>query len=80
MTDTFFFAKSLDFINSMGKANIATDTVSFFTSHEALLLGYEEALTRKDSLFGSGGYYATSAHMLWMGDRTRGLDDAHIEY
>ena len=73
-------SESLDFINSMGKANIATDTVSFFTSHEALLLGYEEALTRKDSLFGSGGYYATSAHMLWIGDRTRGLDDAHIEY
>lgn len=72
--------ESLDFIGSMGKGSVETDTVSFFTSHEALLLGYEEALTRKDNLFGSGGYYATSAHMLWIGDRTRGLDDAHIEY
>jgi 3-deoxy-7-phosphoheptulonate synthase len=72
--------ESLDFIKSMGKGTIDTDTVSFFSSHEALLLGYEEALTRKDNLFGSGGYYATSAHMLWIGDRTRGLDDAHIEY
>lgn len=72
--------ESLDFIRSMGKGSVDTDTVSFFTSHEALLLGYEEALTRKDNLFGSGGYYATSAHMLWIGDRTRGLEDAHIEY
>ena len=73
--------ESLEFLKSMGDGkNTQTDTVSFFTSHEALLLGYEEALTRKDSLFGSGGYYATSAHMLWIGDRTRGLDDAHIEY
>ena len=62
------------------KVRLETDTVKFFTSHEALLLGYEEALTRKDNLFGSGGHYATSAHMLWIGDRTRGLDDAHIEY
>lgn len=73
--------ESLEFIKSMGDGKgVDTDTVSFFTSHEALLLGYEEALTRKDNLFGSGGYYATSAHMLWIGDRTRGLDDAHIEY
>lgn len=74
--------ESLEFIKSLGdgKDTIDTKTVSFFTSHEALLLGYEEALTRKDSLFGSGGFYSTSAHMLWIGDRTRGLDDAHIEY
>jgi 3-deoxy-7-phosphoheptulonate synthase len=50
----------------------------FFTSHEALLLGYEEALTRRDSI--TGDYYATSGHMLWIGDRTRQPDGAHVEY
>ncbi|MCP4970027.1 MAG: 3-deoxy-7-phosphoheptulonate synthase class II [Arcobacter sp.] len=49
-----------------------------YTSHEALLLNYEEALTRQDSL--SGNWYDCSAHMLWIGDRTRDLDGAHIEY
>ncbi|CTQ66403.1 class II 3-deoxy-7-phosphoheptulonate synthase [Roseibium alexandrii] len=53
----------------------ATD---FFTSHEALLLGYEEALTRVDST--SGDWYATSGHMLWIGDRTRQPDHAHVEF
>lgn len=51
---------------------------SFYTSHEALLLGYESALTRRDEV--DGKWYATSAHMLWVGDRTRDLDSAHIEY
>ena len=50
----------------------------FFTSHEALLLQYEEALTRIDST--SGKWYDVSAHMLWVGDRTRQLDGAHIEF
>lgn len=50
----------------------------FYTSHEALLLPYEEAFTRKDSI--SGDWYDTSAHMLWIGDRTRQLDGAHVEY
>jgi len=50
----------------------------FFTSHEALLLDYEEALTRIDST--SGKWYDVSAHMLWVGDRTRQLDGAHIEF
>jgi len=50
----------------------------FYTSHEALLLGYEEALTRIDEATGEA--YACSAHMLWIGDRTRNLDGAHIEY
>ena len=50
----------------------------FYTSHEALLLGYEQAMTRLDST--SGEYYATSGHMLWIGDRTRQLGGAHIEY
>ena len=49
-----------------------------YTSHEALLLNYEEALTRIDSI--SGEWYDTSAHMLWIGDRTRDLDGAHIEF
>ncbi|NVO13511.1 MAG: 3-deoxy-7-phosphoheptulonate synthase class II [Rhodoplanes sp.] len=49
-----------------------------YTSHEALLLGYEEAMTRVDST--SGDWYCTSGHMLWIGDRTRQLDHAHVEY
>ena len=52
--------------------------VEFFTSHEALLLGFEEAMTRVDST--SGDWYDTSAHLLWIGERTRQLDGAHIEY
>lgn len=50
----------------------------FYTSHEALLLNYEEALTRQDSL--SGDWYDCSAHMLWIGERTRGVDEAHVEF
>ncbi|MGU2123696.1 class II 3-deoxy-7-phosphoheptulonate synthase [Pseudomonas aeruginosa] len=50
---------------------------SFFTAHEALLLNYEEALTRRDSL--TGEWYDCSAHMLWIGDRTRQIDGAHVE-
>ena len=53
-------------------------TTSFYTSHEALLLGYEQAFTRVDST--SGDWYATSGHFLWVGDRTRQLDYAHVEY
>jgi len=52
--------------------------VDFWTSHEALILGYEEALTRKDSL--TGQWYDCSAHLLWVGDRTRQLDGAHLEF
>ncbi|MBA4010930.1 MAG: 3-deoxy-7-phosphoheptulonate synthase class II [Phenylobacterium sp.] len=52
--------------------------VEFFTSHEALLLGFEEAMTRVDST--SGEWYDTSAHLVWIGERTRQLDGAHIEY
>ena len=51
---------------------------SFYTSHEALLLPYEEALTRRDSL--TGDWYDCSAHMLWIGDRTRDPDEAHVEF
>ena len=52
--------------------------VDFHTSHEALILGYEEALTRQDSL--TGEWYDCSAHMLWIGERTRELDGAHVEF
>ena len=52
--------------------------VEVFTSHEALLLGFEEAMTRVDSQ--GGEWFDTSAHMLWIGDRTRGLDGAHVEF
>lgn len=51
---------------------------SFYTSHEALLLGYESSLTRLDKV--EGKHYATSAHMLWIGDRTRSPDEAHVEF
>ncbi len=51
---------------------------SFFTSHEALLLGYEASLTRLDET--DGKYYAGSAHMLWIGDRTRAPEEAHVEF
>jgi 3-deoxy-7-phosphoheptulonate synthase len=53
-------------------------STSVYTSHEALLLGYEQALTRLDST--SGDWYATSGHMLWIGDRTRQPDHAHVEF
>jgi 3-deoxy-7-phosphoheptulonate synthase len=53
-------------------------TVDFYTSHEALILGYEESLTRRDSL--TGDWYDCSAHMVWVGERTRGIDDAHVEF
>ncbi len=53
-------------------------STEFFTSHEALLLGYEQAMTRVDST--TGEYYATSGHMLWIGDRTRQIDHAHVEF
>jgi 3-deoxy-7-phosphoheptulonate synthase len=56
----------------------ALHEVDVWTSHEALILGYEEALTRQDSL--TGDWYDCSAHMLWIGERTRQLDGAHVEF
>ncbi len=73
--------ESLDFMQACG---IDPDTVpqlqgtSFYTSHEALLLPYEQALTRRDSL--TGDWYDCSAHMLWIGDRTRFDGSAHVEF
>jgi len=52
--------------------------VDFYTSHDAVILGYEEALTRRDSI--SGDFYDCSAHMLWVGERTRQLDGAHVDF
>ncbi|KEC55582.1 class II 3-deoxy-7-phosphoheptulonate synthase [Bartonella koehlerae] len=74
-------SEAIDFMRSIGinsKTNSSLRETSFYTSHEALLLGYEEALTRIDST--SGDWYATSGHMLWIGDRTRQIDHAHVEY
>ncbi len=61
-----------------GESSPQIRETSFYTSHEALLLWYEEALTRRDSL--TGDWYDCSAHMLWIGDRTRQLDGAHVEF
>ena len=73
--------ETMDFMAAVGitsETNYALRETDFYTSHEALLLGYEEALTRVDST--SGDWYATSGHMIWIGDRTRQLDHAHVEY
>jgi len=73
--------EALEFMAACG---ISPDTVpqlsqtQFYTSHEALLLPYEQAMTRQDSL--TGDWYDTSAHMLWIGDRTRFQGSAHVEY
>ena len=74
-------SETIDFMRAVGitaDSHPALRETDFYTSHEALLLGYEEALTRVDST--SGDWYATSGHMIWIGDRTRQPDHAHIEY
>src|SRR4051794_3127068 len=73
--------ETLDFMRAIGldpEAHPEMRSTDFYTSHEALLLGYEQALTRVDST--SGDWYATSGHMIWIGDRTRQADHAHLEY
>ena len=73
--------EALAFMAACGLTSETTPQIretDFFTSHEALLLNYEQAMTRVDSI--SGDWYDTSAHMLWVGDRTRQLDGAHIEF
>ena len=73
--------RALRFMRACGVDTEATHNLhetDMYTSHEALLLGYEEALTRQDSL--TGGWYDCSAHMLWIGERTRQLDGAHVEF
>ena len=73
--------ETLDFMSAVGvtpESHPTLHQVEFFTSHEALLLGFEEAMTRVDST--SSDWYDTSAHLLWIGERTRQLDGAHIEF
>ena len=65
-------------LNSKSSPQMAE--TDFFTSHEALLLNYEQSLTRQDTITDEKGWFTTSAHMVWIGDRTRQLDGAHVEY
>jgi 3-deoxy-7-phosphoheptulonate synthase len=74
-------SETLNFMEACGITANNTNQLretTLYTSHEALLLNYEESLTRQDSL--TGDWYDCSAHMLWIGDRTRELDGAHLEY
>ncbi|MFT6269220.1 MAG: 3-deoxy-7-phosphoheptulonate synthase [Alphaproteobacteria bacterium] len=73
--DTLAF---MDVIGINNESNTALHETSLYTSHEALLLNYEQALTRIDTL--TGKPYNCSAHMLWIGERTRQLDHAHVEF
>ena len=73
--------QTLDFMRAIGldaEHHQELRQTDFYTSHEALLLGYEQAMTRVDST--TGDWYATSGHMLWIGDRTRQPDHAHVEF
>ena len=73
--------RALQFMAACGidlSSDSALHEVDFYTSHEALLLEYEEALTRKDSL--TDEWYDCSAHLLWIGERTRKIDGAHVEF
>jgi 3-deoxy-7-phosphoheptulonate synthase len=73
--------RAMRFMRACGidlSAEARLQQVEFYTSHEALLLGYEQALTRRDSL--TGDWYDCSAHMLWIGERTRQLDGAHVQF
>ncbi len=74
-------SETLAFMEAIGvtpESQPALHQVEFFTSHEALLLNLEEAMTRIDST--SGQWYDTSAHLVWIGERTRDLDGAHVEF
>lgn len=74
-------SEALNFMEACGVTGENVRTLretQFFTSHEALLLGYEQAMTRIDST--SGRWYDTSAHLIWIGDRTRQTDGAHVEF
>jgi len=74
-------SETLDFMRACGldlESHPELRSTDFYTSHEALLLGYEQAMTRVDST--TGDWYATSGHMIWIGDRTRQPDNGHVEY
>lgn len=70
--------ETIAFLNATGMPKEHLQTIELFTSHEALLLNYEQALVRKDAM--TDDAYAGSAHMLWIGERTRQLNGAHIEF
>ncbi|ARF54312.1 class II 3-deoxy-7-phosphoheptulonate synthase [Streptomyces gilvosporeus] len=70
--------RSLRFMEACGVTSRQLHAVEFFVSHEGLLLDYERALTRTDAR--TGRAYAGSGHLLWIGERTRGLDGAHVDY
>ena len=73
--------QSLRFMEACGVTSQTYRTLretDYFTSHEALLLNYEEAFTRKDSI--TGDWYDVSSHLLWIGDRTRQVEGAHVEF
>ncbi len=73
--------KALEFMRACGidlEREHQLHEVDFYTSHEGLILDYEEALTRKDST--TGDYYDCSAHLVWIGERTRQLENAHVEF
>jgi 3-deoxy-7-phosphoheptulonate synthase len=74
-------SEALIFMRACGVTDLTTPEITrttLYTAHEALLLGYEQAMTRVDST--TGRWYDTSAHFLWIGDRTRQLDGAHVEF
>lgn len=74
-------SETLEFMSAIGltpEKQPEVHRVEMFTSHEALLLNFEEALTRSDPA--TGGWYDTSAHFVWIGERTRQLDGAHVEF
>ena len=78
---SYKISQTLEFMKACGITSENTaqlNQTTLFTSHEALLLNYEQALTRRDSI--TGDWFNCAAHMLWIGDRTRDLKDAHIEY
>lgn len=75
--------EAMSFMNALGIHSQTYNTIreiEFYTSHEALLLPYEQALTRRDTRLDSESWYAGSAHLLWIGERTRQLDSAHLEF
>ena len=72
--------RALRFMSACGidlESERSLHEVDVWTSHEGLLLDYEQGLTRRDSL--TGDWYDCSAHMLWIGERTRGVDGAHVD-
>ena len=75
--------ETMSFMRACGVTSSTSQSLretQLYTSHEALLLNYEEAFTRQDTITAEGSQFSTTAHMLWIGDRTRQIDGAHVEY